>query len=135
MAYGSGPRDAARFNAAYRPVLCSLLMCLAMAAGCSKPAGKPSPGADLGRYVIVHSPQVERDAILLDTETGRTWSRVEVTDLTDEPVAWAPMPQLNTDADMATLRAAHPAKAPPARPDDMGGFTPLTRDRPPESPR
>jgi hypothetical protein len=57
--------------------------------------------------VIVHSPQVERDTILLDTVTGKTWSRVEVTDMIDEPPAWDPMPQLNTPADVAALAGVH----------------------------
>lgn len=26
-----------------------------------------------GRYIIVHSPHVQRDTVLLDTLTGKTW--------------------------------------------------------------
>jgi hypothetical protein len=55
MAYGGGSRGAGRFNG-IRTVHCSLFVLLAMATGCSKPAGNPSPGADLGRHVIVHKP-------------------------------------------------------------------------------
>ena len=69
-----------------------------------------TPPSEIGRYVIVHSSQVERDTILLDTVTGKTWSRVVVTDLQDEPAAWEAMPQLSSDADFAALRAAHPPK-------------------------
>jgi hypothetical protein len=31
------------------------------------PVGSP------GRYVVVHSPHVQRDTVLLDTATGKTW--------------------------------------------------------------
>jgi hypothetical protein len=58
-----------------------------------QPAPKPS---EVGRYVIVHSPQVERDTVLLDTLTGRTWVETEITDLPGKPVVWEPMPQLNS---------------------------------------
>jgi hypothetical protein len=64
----------------------------------------------VGRFVIVHSPEAEKDTILLDTATGRTWTRAEVTDLTDEPPVWDPMPQLNTPADLTALEANHPPK-------------------------
>lgn len=77
-------------------------------ANSTAPAAAGIPQA--GRYVIVHSSEVERDTILLDTATGRTWSRVEVGDLTDEPPAWEPMPQLNSNADLAALRDRHPPK-------------------------
>jgi hypothetical protein len=67
--------------------------------------------APVGRYVIVHSPQAERDTILLDTATGRTWSRVQVTDVNDQPPAWDPMPQLNSTADLEALQKVHGARA------------------------
>jgi hypothetical protein len=71
------------------------------------PAAAPTPPAkvsEVGRYVIVHSPQVERDTVLLDTVTGRTWGLVAETDLAGTPYAWVPQPQLNTQADYAALR-------------------------------
>ena len=30
----------------------------------------------VGRFIIVHSPEIERDTTLLDTATGRTWQLV-----------------------------------------------------------
>ncbi len=60
--------------------------------------------------MIVHSAEVERDTILLDTVTGRTWSRVQVTDLVDDPPAWDPMPQLNSPQDIEALQAVHGSK-------------------------
>jgi hypothetical protein len=32
---------------------------------------------EIGRYVIVHSPAGYRDTVMLDTVTGKTWSREE----------------------------------------------------------
>ncbi len=77
------------------------------------PIQPPLKPSEIGRYAIIHSSQVERDTILLDTVTGRTWSRVEVTDLQGDPPAWDAMPQLNTDADWTALRTNHPPKAKP----------------------
>jgi hypothetical protein len=94
---------------------------------------EPVKPPEIGRYVIVHSPQVERDVILLDTVTGKTWSRVELSDVVDEPVAWEPMPQLNTPADLAALTAAHGMKAqpPPKAPPAGGQQWPGTPTTPP----
>jgi hypothetical protein len=65
--------------------------------------------------VIVHSPQVERDTMLLDTVTGRTWSRVEISDVRGTPPAWEPVPQLNEPADFEALlkrRGENPDQSP-----------------------
>ena len=83
-------------------------------ASCDQPVSNPRPPSEVGRYVIVHSPEAERDTILLDTVTGKTWSRVEVTDITDNPPAWDPMPQLNSVDDIRALGAAHGLKAKPS---------------------
>jgi hypothetical protein len=90
----------------------AIMAVVIMAAGCA-PSTPPAPAAkasEIGRYVIVHSPEAEQDTILLDTVTGRTWSRVEVTDVVDEPPAWDPMPQLNSPQDIEALRAVHGSK-------------------------
>jgi hypothetical protein len=78
-----------------------------------RPDDAPS---QIGRYLIVHSSQAERDTVLLDTVTGKTWSRVEITDMTDHPVAWDPMPQLNSPADFQQLALAHPLLSNHAKP-------------------
>jgi hypothetical protein len=80
---------------------------------CDRPSPNATPSSEVGRYVIVHSPEAERDTILLDTVTGKTWSRVEVTDITDAPPAWDPMPQLNSVEDIRALGAVHGFKAKP----------------------
>lgn len=40
------------------------------------------------RYTIFFSPHVERDIFLLDTQEGRVWQFVTITNLNDEPQAW-----------------------------------------------
>jgi hypothetical protein len=62
-----------------------------------------TPPVSIGRYVIVHSPQTERDVILLDTASGRTWALTEETYLNGNPYAWEPVTQLNSDADRTAL--------------------------------
>ena len=58
----------------------------------------------VGRYVIVHSPQVERDTILLDTGTGKTWSRVELSSISGSPPGWEPMARTDDNEAMSALR-------------------------------
>lgn len=68
---------------------------LLILAGCAKPPPTPNPSkppSEVGRFVIVHSPEAERDTILLDTVTGDTWSRYERSDQGGAP-AWEPMPK------------------------------------------
>jgi hypothetical protein len=99
-------------------------------------APKAATAPEIGRYVIVHSPEAERDTILLDTATGKTWSRVEVTDLVDDPPAWDPMPQLNGPADFAALAAAHGSKpAPGAAKSAPTGDGPWRQYQPPSPSR
>ena len=74
-----------------------------------EPATDPIPQT-VGRFVIVHSPQVERDTVLLDTATGKTWVATEETYLKGDPVVWLPMPQLNTSAETEHFDAAHEPK-------------------------
>lgn len=82
------------------------------------PALSASPSAgEIGRYVIIHSPIVERDTMLLDTVTGRTWQLMQESDLNDEPLAWSPVPQLNSKEDMDLLIREYglkPSATPPA---------------------
>jgi hypothetical protein len=51
----------------------------------------PPPPIIAGRYTIIHSPQVERDTMLLDTATGRTWQLVNNGTDQQEVLAWQPV--------------------------------------------
>jgi hypothetical protein len=74
------------------------------------PAGAPDVPEVSGRFVVVHSPQVERDTVLLDTATGRTWTESQITDVKGDPLVWVPMPQMNGAADWSALVAQHGSK-------------------------
>jgi hypothetical protein len=41
--------------------------------GSNDPIVATAPPLPVGRYTIIHSPQVENDTMLLDTSTGHTW--------------------------------------------------------------
>ena len=68
-------------------------------------SGKAGPGPlQVGRYIIVHSPQVERDTVLLDTGSGKTWSRVGLSSINGSPPGWEPMPRTDDNEAMSALR-------------------------------
>lgn len=64
----------------------------------------------VGRFIIVHSPQVERDTILLDTATGKTWSAIEDTSYVGAPAAWEMMPKAESADEMAIFDSEHVRK-------------------------
>ncbi len=100
--------------------LCAALL---MLSGCdqirqaNKSESKPkdqqnaAEASAVGRYVIVHSPQVERDTILLDTVTGKTWERVEFTDMKGDPSGWEPMARTDVESEFQPFMLGHEAKA------------------------
>lgn len=69
------------------------------------PVGAP------GRFIIVHSPHVQRDTVLLDTATGKTWQLAQDTSLEGEPVYWEPMARTDNAAELQDLLRYHPKKA------------------------
>ena len=73
---------------------------------------KAVQGAPIGRFTIVHSPHVQRDTVLLDTATGKTWQLVEFSFLEDEPVGWAPMSRQDNNQEWASLTFNHSEKKP-----------------------
>lgn len=42
----------------------------------------------VGRYTIIHSPQTERDTMLLDTTTGDTWQLVTMGKDESDGMGW-----------------------------------------------
>lgn len=50
----------------------------------------PSPSSEEhpGRYQLVINPNGRVDTFLIDTETGKTWQRTQLTDLEGEPEVW-----------------------------------------------
>jgi hypothetical protein len=65
------------------------------------------PAASPGRYQIVFSPRLERSTYMIDTATGRVWSPITFTNLTDEPTAWRLMDRMDIDADEPKLIAKY----------------------------
>jgi hypothetical protein len=74
------------------------------------------------RFTIIHSPQTERDVILLDTVTGQSWALTTLTNLNGEPFAWETIPRITTPEDEAAVVTRYgiksagqptPAKSPP----------------------
>jgi hypothetical protein len=90
----------------------------------SAPAfAQAGPVGGIGRYVIVHSPHVQRDTILLDTVTGKTWqqrtinSRPGETSRPGDIDVWFPMartdnPEENTQLNNQ-LKIDSPTTQPP----------------------
>jgi hypothetical protein len=71
---------------------------------------KPKSASDVGRYVIVHSPHIQRDTMLLDTVTGQTWQMVQFSDLKGEPVAWQRVTKLDTAEDYQVFFKTYASK-------------------------
>ena len=72
------------------------------------PVGAP------GRFVIVHSPHTQRDVMLLDTATGKTWQLQTDPSRMGEPSFWVPMSHVDDAAQTAQFLRDYPLKASPA---------------------
>jgi hypothetical protein len=96
-----------------------LILSLALT-GCGEISGKGSsgktvgPASDIGpvgRYTIIHSPLLERDTVLIDTATGKTWSQVVYKNHEGEPVVWQPMAREDNQYEMTNIIGFdHPPK-------------------------
>jgi hypothetical protein len=76
----------------------------------SSPALSQAGPVGNGRYIIVHSPHIQRDTVLLDTVTGKTWVMVTITGREGEPVVWDPMYRLDVPTEAADLNKYNPPK-------------------------
>lgn len=73
--------------------------------------GPPAPQSQYGRYVIVHSPHVRADTLMIDSLTGRTWRQIVYTDLNGDPPVWRPIDQVDSNAQMQDLVTKYGLKA------------------------
>ena len=64
------------------------------------PVGAP------GRYVVVHSPHVQRDTLLLDTATGKTWQLQS--DPTRDAFFWVPLARADNTPEMQAWLKQNP---------------------------
>ena len=77
----------------------------------SNAVAQAGPVGGTGRYVIVHSPHVQRDTVLLDTVTGKTWMATQYTSREGEPIVWVPMTRTDNSAEMEQFVREYPRKA------------------------
>lgn len=63
------------------------------------PKSQAASDSQVGRYQIVTS-QVRCDVRLLDTVTGQTWTRIQYSDLPNQPAIWKLEDRANTDAEL-----------------------------------
>lgn len=89
------------------PKLFISLYALSLSASALAQAG---PVGGSGRYVIVHSPHVQRDTVLLDTATGKTWILTQDSSREGEPYAWVPLARTDNDAEMHQWVLDNPRK-------------------------
>ncbi len=87
------------------PILALIALSLPTAAiAQAGPVGAP------GRYVIVHSPHVQSDTVLLDTATGKTWQLTQDNSREGSPTAWAPMARIDNMGEMQQFVKDYPRK-------------------------
>jgi hypothetical protein len=96
----------------------AILGCLAaltILSACDEPRESKSDASDqsdVGRFVIVHSPHLEVDTMLLDTVTGRSWQLVNVGSDKNQELAWQPV-TLEPNNGPTGRRPLPPSPSPP----------------------
>lgn len=63
----------------------------------SAPMQAALPAGPAGRYQIVINPNIRADTILLDTQTGQTWTQTQISDVEGEPTVWMFRDRLDND--------------------------------------
>lgn len=91
---------------------CALGLLVGLAANSLAGQAVNKPGITIqGRYQIVFRDAVRADTFLLDTETGRTWTRSQFAELKDSPVAWLLDDRLDTEQDQLAFAKRYGMKA------------------------
>jgi hypothetical protein len=67
------------------------------------------PAGPAGRYQIVINPNVRADTILLDTQTGQTWTQTQITDVAGAPTVWMYRDRLDNDLAFVNWTVRHVA--------------------------
>jgi len=73
-------------NFAVAAVLLTSALLVACGQSPAKQNSKSEPA--IGRWVIVHSPQTEKDTVLLDTATGDSWTLLQLGSGDSAPLVW-----------------------------------------------
>lgn len=80
-----------------------LLLSTILISGCDGYSSGSRPTPPVGRFVIVHSPHVRADTMLLDTATGQTWVAAQGGKEKDSASVWTkvemiePLPVINSN--------------------------------------
>jgi hypothetical protein len=87
------------------------------------PAGNVTPASgQAGRYQIFFSPHARADVYLLDTETGRIWRPVTITNAKDTnlkgatPEVWLYQDRIDSEQEFLLWTASHSSPPPEAQP-------------------
>ena len=113
----------------HRRVLVALIFATSMIGQCVKaqvpkpqspPARLAGGNCNAGRYQIFFSPHARADVYLLDTETGKIWRPVTITNASDSnlsgapPEIWLYQERVDTETEFKVWQAAHlPTISPP----------------------
>ncbi|MBB3692454.1 hypothetical protein [Sphingomonas sp. BK580] len=65
--------------------------------------------------MIVHSPHVQKDTILLDTATGKTW-QLAIDGSRGDAVFWTPLARQDNEAEVAAWQLVNPKAVTPVVP-------------------
>lgn len=87
---------------------------IAQTAKAPQPAAPASSHA--GRYQLFFSPHARADVYLLDTETGKIWKPITITNATDTnfktaPQVWVYQERIDSERDFDNWSATHPSPA------------------------
>lgn len=63
-----------------------------------------------GRYQLVINPEMRADTFLIDTETGRIWTKTRYVDLKNEPVIWELNDRADSDGELSRWWSQHSPK-------------------------
>lgn len=64
-----------------------------------------------GRYQIIINPNARADTFLLDTENGRIWKPLGISDIPGQPVVWKFQDRVDNQAEFNMWLAKFPAPA------------------------
>ena len=86
------------------------LLSILMLTGCDK---LPISGAQ--RFQIVSNPNARIDTFLLDTQKGKVWRMVKITDLEGQPTIWEPMEIIDPDGEIGITPKTLLERYPPVK--------------------
>ena len=86
------------------------LLSMLMLAGCDKLSINGQQ-----RFQIVSNPNARIDTFLLDTQKGKVWRMVKITDLEGQPTIWEPMEIIDPDGEIGITPKTLLERYPPVK--------------------